>query len=120
MKTNDASLSKAGLAGSVLAAVAASICCIGPIAAAFLGITSLAAFGKYAPLRPAFTLITLAFLAAAFYLAYRRTPACAPGSVCATHGPSKVQRINRIALWIITGIVLVILTFPTWSVWVLG
>lgn len=121
MKTNDASLTKAGLAGSLIAAVAASICCIGPIAAAFLGLTSLAALGKYEAIRPVFTLLTLGLLGGAFYLAYRKRPAdsCAPGSLCATH-PSRVQRINRIALWVITGVVLAILTFPTWSSWMLG
>jgi len=31
-----------------------------------------------------------------------------------------VQRINRIALWVVTSVVLIILTFPTWSNWVLG
>ncbi len=116
------SLTKAGLAASVAAAVGASICCIGPIAAAFLGLTSFGALVKYEPLRPILTLITLLFLGTAFYLAYRKRPAeaCEPGSVCATHGPTRVQRINRIALWIVTAIVLTILTFPTWSNWVLG
>ena len=113
---------RAGLAVSVIAALGASICCIGPIAAAFLGFTSLAALVKYEPLRPVFSVITLAFLGSAFYLAYRKPPAedCEPGSVCATHGPARVQRINRIALWVVTSVVLIILTFPTWSNWVLG
>ena len=122
MPSKERSLTKAGLAASVVAAVGASICCIGPIAAAFLGLTSLAALGQYEAVRPLFTFITLAFLAGAFYLAYRKRPAeaCEPGSVCATHGPSTVQRINRIVLWMVTTIVLIILTFPTWSNWVLG
>jgi mercuric ion transport protein len=116
------SLTKAGLAASIVAAFGASICCIGPIAAAFLGLTSFGALVKYEPLRPILTLITLLFLGSAFYLAYRKRPAkaCEPGSVCETHGVTKVQRINRIALWIVTAVVLTILTFPTWSNWVLG
>jgi len=118
----DGSLTKAGLAASVVAAVAASICCIGPIAAAFLGFTSFAALVKYEPLRPLFTAITVAFLGASFYLAYRKRPAdtCEPGSICATHGATKVQKINRIVLWTVTAMVVVILTFPVWSNWVLG
>ena len=116
------SLTKAGLAVSVVTAVAASICCIGPIAAAFLGLTSFAALVKYEPLRPIFTAITGAFLAGSFFLAYRKPPAesCEPGSICATHGPTTVQKINRIVLWTVTAIVLAVLTFPTWSNWVLG
>jgi mercuric ion transport protein len=113
---------RVGLAASVIAAVGASICCIGPIAAAFLGFTSLAALVKYEPLRPAFTLITLLFLGSAFYLAYRKRPieGCEPGSVCAAHGPARVRQINVIVLWIVAAVVLTILTFPTWSNWVLG
>ena len=116
------SLTKAGLVASVFAATAASICCIGPIAAAFLGFTSFAALVKYEPLRPLFTAVTFVFLGGSFYLAYRKPPAetCEPGSICATHGATKVQKINRIVLWTVTAIVLVVLTFPTWSNWVLG
>ncbi len=63
----DQSLRKAGLAASVLTAVGASICCIGPIAAAVLGIASLGGLVRYEPLRPNFTVMTLALLAGAFY-----------------------------------------------------
>lgn len=115
------SMTKAGLAASVVAAFGASICCIGPIAAAFLGLTSFGALVKYEKFRPLFTGVTFLFLAGAFYLTYRRRPAeaCEPGSICATH-PTTVSRINRIALWVITAIALIVLTFPTWSNWVLG
>lgn len=119
---NEASLTKAGLAASIVAAVGASICCIGPIAAAFLGLTSMGALVKYEPYRPVLTMVTFAFLAGAFYLAYRKRPteACETESLCATQGVTRVQKINRIVLWIVTAVVLSILTFPTWSSWVLG
>lgn len=119
---NERSLTKVGLTASVAAAVGASICCIGPIAAAFLGLTSMGALVKYEPYRPLLTVVTLAILAGAFYLAYPKRPseACAPGSVCATQGETRVQTINRVVLWIVTAVVLLILTFPTWSNWVLG
>jgi mercuric ion transport protein len=109
------------MAVSVVAALGASICCIGPIVAVTFGMTSLAALAKYEPLRPIFTAATLALLCLAFYATYRRRPAaCEPDSVCAAHGPGRVQRINRTVLWVVTGIALVVLTFPTWSAWVLG
>jgi mercuric ion transport protein len=113
------SLTKAGLVASVFAAIAASICCIGPIAAAFLGFTSFAALVKYEPLRPLFTAVTVAFLGGSFYLAYRKPPVetCEPGSLCAEHN---LPRFTRVLLWIVTAIVFVVLTFPTWSNWVLG
>lgn len=117
----ETSLTKAGLAASIAAAVAASICCIGPIAAAFLGLTSMGALVRYEPYRPLLTVVTIAILSGAFYLAYRKRPeVCEPGSLCATKGITRVQRMNRIVLWVVTAVVLFILTFPTWSLWVLG
>lgn len=118
---NERHLQRAGLAASILTAVGASICCIGPIAAATLGLTSLAGLVKYEPFRPSFTVATLLLLGGAFYLAYRRKPeVCEPDSVCASHGADRVQRLNRIVLWIATVIILIVITFPTWSNWILG
>lgn len=111
-----------GMAASIATAFGASVCCIGPIVAVMFGMTSLAALAKYEPLRPIFGLITAALLAMAFYATYRR-PAeteCEPGSVCATHGPDPMQRMNRVAVWIATVVAIVVFTFPTWSGWVLG
>ena len=104
-----------------MAAVAASICCIGPIAAALLGISGLAALVKYEFLRPLFAGITGVILAGAFYLAYRKQPEtdCEEGSLCETQGRDRMQRANRVVLWIVTVAVVAILTFPTWSNWVL-
>lgn len=118
----ETSLTKAGIAASIAAAVGASICCIGPIAAAFLGLTSMGALVRYEPYRPLLTIITLTILAGAFYLAYRKRPAeaCEPGSLCARQGVTRVQKINRIVLWTVTPLIVVILTFPTWSTWVLA
>lgn len=115
-------LARAGMGASVLAAFAASICCIGPIVAAVFGLSSLGFLVKYESLRPLFTGITGVFLAGAFYLAYRKRPEapCATESICETHGPERVRRINRIALWIVAAVAVTILTFPTWSNWVLG
>ena len=111
------SLTTAGLGAAILTALAASICCIGPIAAAFLGLTSLAALVKYEPLRPLFTAMTFAFIGGSFYLAYRKRPVetCEAGSICAKHN---VPRLIRLLLWSVTAIVLVVLTFPAWSNWV--
>ena len=115
-------VARAGIAASLLAALGASVCCIGPVVAAMFGMTSLAALVKYEPLRPLFAIMTLAALGFAFYMTYRRrrAEACEPGSVCATRGMDRVQRFNRIMLWIAAVIAVIVLTFPTWSGWVLG
>ena len=118
----EARVTRAGMAASVLAAFGASVCCIGPIVAAMFGMTSLAALVKYEPLRPYFAVVTFALLGIAFYMTYRKRPAevCEPGSMCATRGVDRVQRFNRIVLWIAAAVAIIVLTFPTWSGWVLG
>lgn len=111
---------KTGLAAAVATALAASICCIGPLAAAFLGLSSLSALVQFETYRPLFTVVTITVLAGAFYLTYRKKPtaACEPGSVCNQQGPGRIERLNRMVLWTVAAIVLIVLTFPTWSAWV--
>ena len=114
-------LASAGLGAGVLSAFAASICCIGPIAAATLGLGSLGALARFESLRPWFTGLTLLFLSVAFFLSYgRRADPCSPGSACERYGPSRVRRVNRVALWSVTVAVILVLTFPTWANWILG
>lgn len=116
-----ARVARVGMAASVVAAFGASICCIGPIVAVMFGMTSLAALSKYEPLRPILGVVTVALLAVAFYATYKRPAAdCEPGSVCAAQGPDRVQKINRVALWLAAAVALIVFTFPTWSAWVLG
>jgi mercuric ion transport protein len=112
----------ASLAATLVSAIAASICCIGPLAAAFLGLTGLGALVRFERYRPYFAAPTLALLAGAFYLTYRpkAAAACAPGSLCAEAGPQRVQKLCQAVLWLVTVIVLLVLTFPTWSSWLWG
>lgn len=112
----------AGLTAGIATAFAASICCIGPIVAATLGLTSLGALARYESLRPLFGAVSIAFLAVAVFLTYRdRGDAdCQPGSVCEVHGADRVRRVNRMVLWIAAIVITVVLTFPTWSNWILG
>ena len=102
--------------GAVASAVAASICCFGPLVLAVLGLGGGAVLLKLAPYRPYSLTAAALFLGAAFYMAYRRHPdeECAPGSACAQ--PSK-RRGRRIALWIVAAIVLLAAAFPYFSKW---
>ena len=115
-------LHRAGVVAPLVSAVAASICCIGPLAAALLGMTSLGALVRFERYRPLFAGVTLLLLAGAFYVTYRPRPqaACEPGSLCATHGPDRIARLNRSVLWVVTAIALLVLTFPTWASWIWG
>lgn len=101
-------------AGAIGSAVAASICCLGPLVLALLGLGGGALLLKFEPYRPYFLGVTALFLGAAFYLTYRR-PApeeCEPGSACARSTHRKGQKI---ALWIVTVIVALAAAFPYFS-----
>ncbi|MEO8190571.1 MAG: mercuric transporter MerT family protein [Acidobacteriota bacterium] len=97
--------------GAIGSAIAASICCFGPLALALLGIGGGALLLKFTPYRPYFLGVAAFFLSATFYLTYRR-PApetCEPGSACAS--PTK-RSGQKIALWIVTVIVAIAAAFP--------
>jgi mercuric ion transport protein len=96
---------------AVASAIAASICCLGPLVLALLGLGGGALLLKFEPYRPHLLGATALFLGAAIYLTYRRPPPdeCAPGSACAR--PSS-RRGQKIALWIVTGIVVLAAAFP--------
>ena len=64
-----------GLCGSVLSAIAASLCCIGPLVAVIVGASGFAAAGLFAQWRPLFLTITVLMLVAAWYLTYRHPKA---------------------------------------------
>ena len=102
--------SRWGLAGAVIGALGASICCILPVAVGFLGFGSAALGVTLAPLRPYFLGWAVFLLGISFYLAYRPGKAeCAPGQSCAV---PENQRQQRIALWVAAIMVLALGTFP--------
>ena len=103
-------------AGAVASAIAASICCFGPLVLAVLGLGGGALLVTLEPFRP-YALATAAlFLGAGFYLAYRdgSREDCAPGSACAR--PSS-RRSQRIGLWIVSAVVVLAAAFPYFSRW---
>lgn len=100
-------------AGALLTAVGASLCCILPVAVAFLGVGSAAVGARLEPFRPWLAAVTLAFLGYAFYRAYRPIE-CAEGEACAI---SASRRGHRVALWIVSALALVLMAFPYYSSW---
>lgn len=101
-------------AGAVGSAIAASICCFGPLALALLGLGGGALLLRIEPFRPYLLGVTATLLAGAFYLTYRApTPeSCASDSQCAV---PVGRRRQKIVLWAVTGIVVLTATFPLWS-----
>jgi mercuric ion transport protein len=78
--------------GSILGAIAASSCCIAPLALFSLGISGawIANLTALAPYQPYFIAATLACLGYGYWLVYRRkTAACAEGPACARTLPNR-------------------------------
>jgi mercuric ion transport protein len=97
-------------AGGILGALAASSCCILPLALFSLGISGawISNFTALAPYKPYFAAGTIALLGYGYYLAYVRPKlACADGS-CARPLPN---RLVKTSLWIATGLVIIALAF---------
>jgi mercuric ion transport protein len=104
---------KAFIGASLIAGIAASLCCILPIVFAVAGAGIVGASAFFAAWRPYLLGITFLLLAVGFYFAYRKPKeACEPGSACAV--PS-VNRKGRIGLWIATGFVILFAAFPYYS-----
>lgn len=96
--------------GSIVTAVAASACCLGPVVFSALGAGALgAAAVRFEPYRPVFLALTGALLIAAFYTTYRsrEDEVCADG----TCRPAS-RRAARVVVWIAALIVLLLVTFP--------
>ncbi|MFQ6605261.1 MAG: mercuric transporter MerT family protein [Fidelibacterota bacterium] len=105
--------SNKGLIAAGLAALAASICCVGPLVLLGLGIGGawVGTLTAFEPFRPYLMALTLIFLGYAFYKIYRQPKAedCAPGTYCAN---PKSDRINKITLWTVTVLILGLLAVP--------
>ncbi len=94
-----------------LAAIGASVCCIGPLVLLALGIggTWISYLTAFEPYQPIFAIITLGFLFLSFRKLYILPRQCAPGDSCAL---PNVLRNQRIIFWIVTVLLIALLTFP--------
>ncbi len=97
------------LTGGMLAGLAASLCCIGPLLSLSLGLGSFAASTWFVQWRPVLLGVTFVLLGAAWYLAYRRrNAACADGACVRPPG-----RAVRTSLWLGTLVALGAAVFPS-------
>jgi mercuric ion transport protein len=85
-------------AGGLLGALAASSCCILPLALFGLGISGawIGNLTRLAPYQPWFIAATLAFLGYGYWLVYRSSRACADGEACARPLPNRIVRTSLI------------------------
>ncbi len=103
--------SNRSLAAAVIAAIGASICCIGPLVLLTLGIGGawISNLTALEPYRPIFIGVVLVFLGLAFRKLYLVPRQCAPDDTCAV--PSTLRN-QRIVFWAVMVILLVLVTFP--------
>lgn len=101
--------------GAIVAGFAASLCCLGPLIFAALGIGGAGLLVKFEAYRPYLAVLTLALLGSGFYFTYRRPKAAA---VAAAGGPAcdceipTANRFGRVMLWVATVVVAGFLAFP--------
>ena len=103
------------LVGSVIGGILASVCCIGPLVFALLGISGAAFAQRFEPLRPYLLVATYSLLGRAFYYAYRPAQTeCGPGEACEM---PRANRAGKVMLWIAAVVVLLTTAFPWYSVY---
>jgi mercuric ion transport protein len=95
--------------GSVLAAIVASLCCIGPVVVALIGVGSIGAFAAFESLRPYLIGVTALLLGFAFYLTYRKREVQCEDGTCKMESAGKW---NTLSVWLATVIAAVALAFP--------
>jgi mercuric ion transport protein len=114
MPTNTTKTGSASLVASVIAAVTASVCCVGPLVLLALGVSGvwISQLTALEPLRPVFTGAALVFLGLAFRKLYLLPQFCEPGRPCAE--PRHLRK-QRAVFWIVAVPLLALLAFPWYA-----
>jgi mercuric ion transport protein len=101
---------KGTLIAGALAAIGASVCCVGPLVLVAVGISGawIGSLTAMEPYRPALIGLTLLFLGLAFRKLYLVPQVCAPGTSC----DSRTIMRQRLIFWIVTVLLLGLLAVP--------
>jgi mercuric ion transport protein len=94
-----------------LAAILASVCCLGPLVLVGLGVSgawigNLTAFEPYRPLFIGVALVAMFF---AYRRIFRPAAECKPGEVCAV---PQVRTSYKLIFWVVSALVLLAVAFP--------
>ncbi len=106
---------KKWIGAGLLAAIAASLCCITPVLAVLGGLGGVASsFSFLEPLRPYLIGLTVIVLGFAFYKAYK--PQSKEEIECACEEDEKKSFLNsKTFLWVVTGVSILMFSFPSYS-----
>lgn len=102
------------LIGGALAAMAASICCLGPLVLVTIGVSGawISNLSALEPYRPIFIGVALVFMALAYrqiFVKAAQPETCEPGTLCAL---PETNRAYRAIFWVVSALVLFALAFP--------
>ncbi|TAK87723.1 MAG: mercuric ion transporter MerT [Betaproteobacteria bacterium] len=113
MPANTHLLGKATLAGGLIAAILASVCCLGPLVLVMIGVSGawISNLTLLEPYRPVFLGMALVFMGLAWRQIYRAPTAveCESGTLCAL---PQVNRVYRVMFRVVSALVLLALGFP--------
>lgn len=106
-------VSKATLAGGLIAAIVASACCLGPLVLVMIGVSGawISNLALLEPYRPISIGVALVFMALAWRRIYRAPAAadCEPGTLCAL---PQTNHMYRVMFWVMSATILLALVFP--------
>ena len=107
---------KGSLFASAMAAIAASLCCVGPLVLVMLGAGGawVSNLRVLEPWRPLFIGLTVVFLVLAFRKIWQPARACAPGAVCAL---PQMNHRYKIVFGVLAALIAALLAFPLVAAW---
>ena len=112
-QTDTDGIGKATLAGGLIAAILASVCCLGPLVLVTIGVSGawISNLTLLEPYRPLFIGVSIVFMGLAWRRIYRAPAAaeCEPGTLCAL---PQTNRAYRTLFWVVSALVLLALGFP--------
>lgn len=105
---------KTTLWASVLAAIGASVCCVGPLVLLALGISGawVSNLTAIEPYRPFFIGLTLLFLGLSFRKLYLMPQVCTHGTPCAN---PKTRQRQRLLFWVVAFLLMGLLAVPLFA-----
>ena len=113
VRANSDAVSKATLTGGLIAAILASVCCVGPLVLVMIGVSGawISNLTLLEPYRLVFAGVALVFMGLAWHRIYRAPAAaeCEPGTMCAL---PQTNRVYRVMFWVVSALVLLALVFP--------
>jgi len=100
--------------GAVLAAIGASVCCVGPLLLLSLGVSGawIGSLAAFEPVRPVFIFLTLVFIGLSYRKLYLIPNNCEEDKHCASPDSQKKQKLT---FWVGSTLILLLLAFPWYA-----